>query len=32
MRDMHVAAQHAAVQQRHNVGAGKLLLAASTAA
>lgn len=32
MRDMHAAAQHAAVQQRHNVGAGKLLLAASAAA
>ena len=27
MRDMHAAAQHAAVQQRHNVSAGKLFLA-----
>jgi indole-3-acetate monooxygenase len=27
MRDLHVAAQHAAVQQRHYVGAGALLLA-----
>jgi alkylation response protein AidB-like acyl-CoA dehydrogenase len=26
LRDMHVAAQHAVVQQRHYVGAGKLLL------
>jgi indole-3-acetate monooxygenase len=29
MRDMHAAAQHAAVQQRHNVGAGKLLFASA---
>ena len=27
LRDMHAAAQHAAIQQRHYVGAGKLLLA-----
>jgi indole-3-acetate monooxygenase len=32
MRDMHAAAQHAAVPQRHNVGAGKMLLAVSAAA
>jgi alkylation response protein AidB-like acyl-CoA dehydrogenase len=29
LRDLHVAAQHAAVQQRHYVGAGKLLLSRS---
>jgi alkylation response protein AidB-like acyl-CoA dehydrogenase len=28
LRDMHTAAQHAAVQRRHYVGAGKLLLSA----
>jgi len=26
LRDLHAAGQHAAVQQRHYVGAGKLLL------
>jgi alkylation response protein AidB-like acyl-CoA dehydrogenase len=30
LRDMHVAAQHAAVHQRHYVGAGKLLLRPSS--
>jgi alkylation response protein AidB-like acyl-CoA dehydrogenase len=30
LRDMHVAAQHATVQQRHYVGAGRLLLGPST--
>jgi indole-3-acetate monooxygenase len=29
LRDMHVAAQHATIHQRHYVGAGKLLLGAS---
>jgi alkylation response protein AidB-like acyl-CoA dehydrogenase len=29
LRDMHVAAQHAVVHQRHYVGAGKLLLGSS---
>jgi alkylation response protein AidB-like acyl-CoA dehydrogenase len=29
LRDLHVAAQHAAVQQRHYVGAGKLRLSRS---
>ena len=29
LRDLHAAAQHAAVQQRQYVGAGKLLLACS---
>ena len=31
MRDLHTAAQHAAVQQRHYVPAGKLLLGSSVA-
>jgi alkylation response protein AidB-like acyl-CoA dehydrogenase len=31
MRDLHVAAQHAAVQQRHFVSSGKLLLESSAA-
>ena len=30
LRDMHVAAQHAAVHQRHYVGAGKVLLSPPT--
>ncbi|HYX02530.1 MAG TPA: acyl-CoA dehydrogenase family protein [Reyranella sp.] len=30
LRDMHVAAQHATIQQRHHAGAGKLLLHPST--
>lgn len=29
LRDLHAAAQHAAVQQRHYVSAGKLLLSSS---
>jgi hypothetical protein len=32
MRDLHVAAQHAAVQQRHYVRAGKQLLSGSVVA
>ena len=32
MRDLHVAAQHAAVQQRHYVSAGKQLLGGSAVA
>jgi alkylation response protein AidB-like acyl-CoA dehydrogenase len=30
LRDLHVAAQHAAVQQRHYVNAGKLVLDCSS--
>jgi alkylation response protein AidB-like acyl-CoA dehydrogenase len=30
LRDMHTAAQHATIQQRHYAGAGKLLLNPST--
>ena len=32
LRDLHAAAQHAAVHQRHYVGAGKLLLDSAFAA
>ena len=32
LRDLHAAAQHAAAQQRHYVGAGKLLLGPSARA
>jgi alkylation response protein AidB-like acyl-CoA dehydrogenase len=32
LRDLHVAAQHTVVQQRHYVSAGKLLLSAPGAA
>jgi hypothetical protein len=31
MRDLHVAAQHVGVQQRHNVNSGQLLLDSSAA-